>query len=200
MLADATEYEHAVVLKHRESIPGSEVWHWFVVPEDLLFEARYIHSFNTQRLTCLMNKKEKVENENQVRDYGLDGLACTIEDGKPVYHSIQAKYYKSSSVTARSIGTFGFVQMAMNKHNSLLRGYLYSPSKLQINLEEQFAVLKDIFCHVPFHWSGSEIATIAQDEGCKSDLPLHDYQVEVLAELKDHRHSAINIPCSWERL
>ncbi len=200
MIAEATKYEHAVILKHRELHPDSDVWHWSVVPEDLLYEANYIHSFNTQRLTRLMNKKEKVENENRVRDYGLDGLARTIEDGKPVYHGIQAKYYKSSSVTAKSIGTFGFVQMAMNKQNPLSRGYLYSPGKLQINLEEQFAVLKDIFCHVPFDWSGSEIVnpappTIAQDEGCESDLPLRDYQVEVLVELKDHRRSAINIPC-----
>jgi hypothetical protein len=153
MIAEATKYEHAVVLKHRELHPDSDVWHWSVVPEDLLYEANYIHSFITQRLTRLMNKKVKGDNENRVHDYGLDGLARTIVDGNPVYHGIQAKYYKSSVVTAKSIGTFAFVQMAMNQHNPLSRGFLYSPGKLQVNLEEQFAYLRNIFCHVSFDWS-----------------------------------------------
>lgn len=196
--AHATDYEFAVVERHRAQT-GDEAWHWSVVPEDHLFEAGYIHDFAKHRLMRLMNKKRMEEGENRLRDYGLDGLARGVtETGEVVYHGLQAKYYTSRSVTAEDIGSFFAKQISMTLANPLSRGYLYTTTRLQADLADEVAQPTYPIRHVLYPWKHVdrrlEPVVAYQEEVLECNLPLRDYQVEVLAGLVDGRN-AVCIPC-----
>ena len=197
--AHAIEYEYAVVERHRDN-PCTQAWHWSVVPEDHLFEAGYIHDFAKHRLMRLMNKKRVEEGENRLRDYGLDGLAMTTLDSGVVYHGIQAKYYTSRSVTAEDIGSFFAKQISMTIANPLSRGYLYTTTKLQADLADEVAQPTYPIRHVLYPWKHidkriePDVIAPSVPTVNECDLPLRDYQVDVLEELVDGRN-AICIPC-----
>jgi superfamily II DNA or RNA helicase len=192
----ATAYEHAMIEEHRKR-PHTRAWHWSVVPEDELFEAGYIHDFSKHRHLRLMNKKRMEEGQNRLRDYGLDGLAMEVlESGEVVYHGLQAKYYQSRTVTAEDIGSFFAKQISMTVANPLSRGYLYTTTRLQVDLADEVAQPKYPIRHVLFPWKHPDrrMAAAPIVETKETEWPLRDYQQDTLRGLIDGRN-AICIPC-----
>ena len=95
----ALEYEFHMCDYHRANI-CNDVWHWKYIPEEQLFNAGFITSFNKLRLS---RKKRKEEGNNNIREYGLDGLAL---DSNGFYHGLQAKYWHKKRLTGHDLGTF----------------------------------------------------------------------------------------------
>ena len=192
----ATEYEYEMIRQHA-LLPNMKAHHWSNVPEDWLYEAGYITSYNKHRLKRLMNKKEKKEGTNRLKDYGLDGLAK--DDVTGMIHGLQAKYYLSRSVTGEDIGTFLTALLRLITKNNQSKGYLYSPNKLQADLADSVADPEYPVKHVLHPWRHpdkrceSKKAKVEQKE---YETPLRDYQKDALAVLSsgDGIHSLI-LPC-----
>lgn len=123
-----------MVKKHR-LLPNTEVWHWSNIPEDYLYEAGYITDYNKHRLERLISKKEFISGINRLKDFGVDGLArVKQDDGSYIFNALQAKYYLSRNVTTSDIGSFLVTQIALNIKDNRSKGYLYTSSKLQHDL------------------------------------------------------------------
>jgi superfamily II DNA or RNA helicase len=191
----ATAYEHAIVMKHITDHPESQVHHWSHVPEEWLEEAGYITSYNEHRLKRLMAKKESMDGVNRLKDYGADAMSKT-PDG--AYHLLQAKYYKTSCVTASDIGSFIASFMSLKIYHPTSKGYLYTSSRLQADLAGFMAHPQYPINHIPFPWTPPdkryETKKVRIPLDC--DHPLRDYQVAAYHELrgKDGIH-ALHIPC-----
>jgi superfamily II DNA or RNA helicase len=184
---DYTEYEHAVVKLHAER-SECNVYHWSNVPEEWLFESGYINDFNRHRLTRIMYKKEN-KGYNRLRDFGFDGLAK--ENG--IYHSIQAKYY-TDSVCANDLGTFFAYQMNLSLINKDSKGFLYTSSKLQIDLKEMIDNPCYPIKHICFPWK-KEQAPVPEIALPDCYLPLRGYQKEAIDLINTEGINAVNIPC-----
>ena len=190
----ATDYEHAVVEHHRKRPHVLAVWHWSDVPEDHLYDAGYIHDFSKHRQLRLMRKQEAEAGKNRLRDYGLDGLAMVRGQGdnsdNTHFDSLQAKYYHSRKVTGADIGTFLVKQTSMWVHNQASKGWLYTTTKLEANLADEVKNPAYPIQHIRFDWKhpdgrGKWLQTVPDmEEVLECDLPLRDYQKEVLQRLE----------------
>lgn len=69
---DWYKYELQVIDEHRKK--HLDIWHWSVIPEEILFESGYIHNFNQTRLNRLYHKNGKIQ------DYGFDGMSKSNEN------------------------------------------------------------------------------------------------------------------------
>jgi superfamily II DNA or RNA helicase len=196
-------YEHDVIRQH-SLLPNTISWHWSVVPEDLLYEAGYIHDYNKHRLERLAMAKEQKDGENRVRDYGFDGLAKTTStDGDAaVYHGIQAKNYHSRHVTAGDIGSFLLMMMRLWDTNRKAVGYLYTPKPLETNLASNLAtsIVHVLHPYRPYeestHGQDAELQTSRNHHPVECELPLRDYQIDALNQLAGHDGiHALKIPC-----
>ena len=181
------EYEQAVIRQHAKR-SECNVYHWSNVPEEWLFESGYINDFNRHRLTRIMYKKEN-KGYNRLRDFGFDGLAK--ENG--IYHSIQAKYY-NNTVCANDLGTFFAYQMNLSLINKDSKGFLYTSSKLQIDLKEMIDNPCYPIKHIYFPWK-KEQAPVPEITLPDCYLSLRDYQKEAIDLINTEGVNAVNIPC-----
>ena len=96
----ALSYERQAVAAYQQDFPGSEVWHWGDVPEQVLYDCGWLRPGHRKRRL----------NDGGFQEYGLDGVARN-PDGS--YCGIQCKCYGSNSwITASSLGTFSLVVQA----------------------------------------------------------------------------------------
>lgn len=194
----ALEYEYEIIRQHR-LLPNTEVWHWSNIPEDYLYEAGYITDYNKHRLERLISKKEFTPGINRLKDFGVDGLArVKQDDGSYIFSALQAKYYISRNVTASDIGSFLVVQMSLNIKDNRSKGYLYTASKLQHDLNGFIMNPSFPIQHVLHSWTHPDkrqiTDTIQKIKEC--NLPLRPYQVESINNLKNKEGiNALHIPC-----
>ena len=191
----ATAFEHAMVMKHAADYPEFEVRHWSHAPEDWLVEAGYITSYNEHRLKRLMAKKELADGVNRLKDYGADAMARS-SDG--TYDLLQAKYYKSKCVTAKDIGTFQAAATSLRLRHQTSKGYLYTSSRLQVDLAGFIAHPQFPIRHIHFPWTPPEQRLEPEKQIIVSDadLLLRDYQERALRELYEQDGiNALHIPC-----
>jgi len=195
----AAEYEHEVVRQHR-LLPHTEAWHWSVVPEDCLYEAGYITDYNQHRLQRLMNKKEKTDGLNRLKDYGFDGLARThVGENDYVYAGLQAKYYLSRQVTAADIGTFLAVQTNLTMKDPRSKGLLYTTSALQPDLRGFVAHPNYRIQHILHPWQHPDKRHQPKERVrivAECDLPLRPYQKEAIQLFRAKKGlCALALPC-----
>ena len=81
----ALDYEFFMCDFHRET-KNETVWHWKYIPEGELEKAGFINDYNKLRLGRIEKRKN---GENNIREYGLDGLSL---DNEGNYHGLQAKF------------------------------------------------------------------------------------------------------------
>jgi superfamily II DNA or RNA helicase len=196
----ANHYEHEMVHQHILTNPGTDAFHWSIVPEEWLYNAGYITDFNKHRHERLMNKKEKKEDKNRVKDYGFDGLARACVGSSIVYNGLQAKYYLERQVCASDIGSFLAMQLALIVKNPLSKGYLYTTSKLQVDLAGNIANPSYPIRHVLHPWkhpdarSAPTVPPVQQE----CDKLLRADQIDALKQLEDKEGiNALNTPCRW---
>jgi hypothetical protein len=131
------KYEYQILDYHQKET-GQKTYHWKNIPEYILYESGYIHSYNNLRLS---RKNFYIENGiyyNPIREYGLDLISIEENDGKIIYHGIQCKLW-NNTITANDLGTFiNSIIFRLNKKNNLSKGYLYHTSKLQYDLDADF--------------------------------------------------------------
>ena len=195
----AIQYEYEMVNQHAK-MANTEVWHWTNIPEDCLYEAGYINDYNKLRLERLLNRKEYVPGKNRLKDYGFDGLARHKINDDYIYQGLQAKYYTERQVSGSDIGTFLAAQMALKERDSRSVGYLYSTTDVQTDLAGFMSMPSYPIKHIKYPWKHpdrriKDKSTKKEIAECK--LPLRDYQIEVLTELKEDSNgiNALNIPC-----
>ena len=126
----AFEYELYACDYHRAKT-GETVWPWKYIPEGELEKAGFITDYNKTRLSRLERINDK---ENNMREYGLDGISLD-KDGN--YHGLQMKYWKSRSLTGHDLGTFFSVMFSrfwVKNKNS--KGYLYHSGSLQVDVRD----------------------------------------------------------------
>jgi len=196
----ANDYEHEMVRHYILTNPGTDAYHWSVVPEDYLYEAGYINDFNKQRLERLMIKKEKEEGKNRLKDYGFDGLARARVGDTIVFNGLQAKYYFNKQVSSNDIGTFLAMQNALKLKNPLSKGLLYTTSSLQADLAGLVANPSYPIKHVLHPWKHPDARTIPKDVHVQfeCDKKLRSDQVDALKQLEDKDGiNALEIPCRW---
>jgi len=196
----ADDYEHEMVRQHIATNPNTEAYHWSVVPEEYLYEAGYITDFNKHRLERLMNKKEKKNGENRVRDYGFDGLARTQIGVDVVFSGLQAKYYIHKLVCASDIGSFILKQNSLTRKNPLSKGYLYTSSNLQADLYGECADPASNIRHILYPWKhpDARVTQTKQYIQQECDKKLRADQIEALKQLEGKEGiNALNTPCRW---
>jgi len=196
----ADDYEHEMVRQHILTTPGTEAYHWSIVPEEYLYESGYITDFNKHRLERLMRKKDKKEGANRVRDYGFDGLARTHIGSDVVYSGLQAKYYIQRQVCASDIGSFLAMQIALMLKNPLSKGFLYTTSSLQADLAGNVANPSYLIRHVLHPWKHPDARSVSLVPSIQQecDKTLRADQVDALKQLEDKDGiNALNTPCRW---
>lgn len=178
------EYE-IQVLRHHIEKHGHEAWHWSNVPEDHLYDAGIIHSFNRHRLLRLARRREAAGNPIRFGDYGIDVLArSTNEDGGYEYHAVQAKHYTSRKVGANDLGTFFLVMLSQIKGN----GYLYTSGQIEVNLQHNMLnTPRLVHERLPYARAIEEPAVDERPKGAglhETVLPLRPYQREAIDAVK----------------
>jgi superfamily II DNA or RNA helicase len=195
----ATEYEYEVIRQHR-ALPNTEVWHWSNTPEDHLYDAGYITDYNKLRLERLMNKKDKTQDTNRLKDYGIDALVRRkCGENTYAYDAIQAKYYLTRQITAGDIGSFLASQLMLSVNNNASQGYLYTTANLQPDLAGFIAHPQYPIKYVKHAWKHTDkkaAVPVLPTNIKECDLALRTYQLEAFEELKDADGiNALHIPC-----
>jgi superfamily II DNA or RNA helicase len=181
------QYEYQCINEHIKRF-NAIAWHWSHIPEDELYEAGWIHSFNKLRLS---RKNKKIEGKDtSFREYGLDGLAKCGD----VYHGIQAKYWTKRYLTAKDIGTFTVaIYTRMIHKNPDNRGYLYHTCSLQVDLRDDFKNCGKI---IPIKMAYEQDDFIVSCE-TEKNLPLYDFQKDALCALEEDWSGMglLQLPC-----
>jgi len=183
------EYEFIVCDFHRYNT-NQYVWHWKYIPEEHLYASGFITNYNLHRL----KRKERLEEDkNNIREYGLDGLAL---DENGIYHGLQAKcWHPKKYLTASDLGTFlAVVFTRLLPKNNLTIGYLYHTCRLQADVKDSFMYnpnLKNIL--LPFVKREEEV--VADQE---IDFELYPPQKNALIALKNgwENNGLISMPCA----
>lgn len=142
---DWNTFEHASIIYHAQKYPH-ETWHWSKIPETVLYDSGYIHTYNEWRLAKLL-AVEQNSGRNPLRDVGFDGLSCEIIDEKRVYHGLQAKYY-SRNLGPGDVGTFLMKCGVLQIRNPLSRGYIYYTRGLTSNLRADLSLYNNAGKHI----------------------------------------------------
>jgi superfamily II DNA or RNA helicase len=193
----AEDYEYEVI-RVQSKLPDTAAHHWSKTPEEWLYNAGYITDFNKHRYQRLMAKKEEREGINRLKDYGADGISRRKDEtGNYIYDLIQAKYYISRKVTAGDIGTFLATTINLMIKEPKSKGYIYSSSPLQIDLADCVANPAYPIRHILLPWKHPDGRTLKKviEVSEERDLPLRDYQKNVLKALPKNGINALNIPC-----
>ncbi|KAG5192191.1 hypothetical protein JKP88DRAFT_251008 [Tribonema minus] len=163
---DWFEYELFACAHHRLST-GHDVWHWHTVGDDLLLASGFVDSLNKARLARINRDCTSASRQ----EYGLDAIA---RDENGVHHGLQMKLWNARKLTAADVATFtNVIAFRMARKNAEARGFLYTSTRLQIDLDE------DMTRSGLFHVHHLPFAPVAE----KSVYDLRPYQVEALRAL-----------------
>jgi len=191
-MQDYEEYEYQMCEYHINNT-NQLVWHWKYIPEEHLFASGFIMDYNSHRL----KRKERIKkDENNIREYGLDGLAL---DNNGVYHGLQAKCWDSKKyLTASDLGSFLSVIFTrlMPKNQSSI-GYLYHTCRLQIEVRDSFTYNPNLIHNLLKYNNkiGNGVNILKNQE---IDYKLYLPQEEALIELKKgwENIGLISMPCA----
>jgi len=169
-------------LNEHKRLHGHDVWHSKVIPENELFEAGLIHTFNQRRMDRIRLRSES--EAFQYRDYGMDFLA---KSPAGTYHACQAKHYTSRKVSANDLGTFLAVLMGQIPN----AGYLYTSGPIEINFQECIRNSKGAIVHreLPFR------AHRATPPIAEPSLHLRPYQTEAITAALAPGKNVLDIAC-----
>ena len=191
-MQDYLEYEFQVCEHHRQTL-NHIVWHWKYIPEEELFAAGFITDYNQHRLK---RRERLLEGENNIREYGLDGLAADAEGN---YHGLQAKCWNPKKyLTAHDLGTFYsviFSRFICKNVKSI--GYLYHTCRLQAEVKDDFTYnpsLKNI--KLPYVKPEEELENVVEID--ETEYELYPPQKEALIEMQKGWEGTglISMPCA----
>jgi superfamily II DNA or RNA helicase len=175
-------FEHHSVKEHMRLYDGHIAWHSSVIPENELYEAGVIHSFNKHRMNRI-----RMRNEGKpfhYRDYGMDFLA---KSSSGTYHACQAKHYTTRKVTAKDIGSFFAILMGQIPNT----GYLYTSGRIEINLKECIQNSNGKLVHHSLQFK----APCAERPIAEPVLSLRTYQEEAVAAALVPGKNVLDIAC-----
>lgn len=154
------EYEYQCMLYHQQHHINSIVYHWSVIPLNILKDIGFIHDYNESRILrkkgCNETEKMNLHDgwKNMVREYGLDGLAIVINGDDKTYHVIQSKCWNDNSyLTAKDLGTFLSVfSFRIQVKHQTAKGFIYYTGRVQSDLRDDIINSKGniILQHLPF--------------------------------------------------
>ena len=183
------EYEFQICDYHRSKTDQS-VWHWKFIPEEDLFASGFITNYNIHRL----KRKERLEEDkNNIREYGLDGLALDVNG---VYHGLQAKCWDPKKyLTASDLGTFlAVIFTRLLPKNPASIGYLYHTCRLQADVKDSFTHTPNLK-HILLPYVKKEEEVVNNIE---TDFELYPPQKEALDAMKNgwEENGLISMPCA----
>ena len=132
-------FERHSITEHARLHPTHETFAWQHTPEELLFDAGFIHSFNERRMARLLAKKAHGCTEltplNPLQDTGFDGIA---RDSLGVIHGLQAKAY-TKRIAASDLGSSLAKTMLLRMKMPDSKLFLYTLQGVTRDLEEVIA-------------------------------------------------------------
>jgi superfamily II DNA or RNA helicase len=203
LLEHSRDYEYFMIEKHRTDYAESlqAIYHWNIVPENFLWESGYINDINQNRLRRLLKHKSPDSEKPLLQDVGFDAMSLEIIDGIPTYCGLQAKMYsKNNKVTGYCLGTFYAKMKSLEMRNPLSKGYVYSTSSLQSDIQENFKPYnpKSNLEFKPLLWEPLDKRTLPTKslEIPETSLSLRDYQEKIINECIEYNGiQFIHIPC-----
>lgn len=161
-------------LRHHLAVYGGMGWPMGHAPVEALHAARFIHSYNEDRLRRIARARALAgKTADLVSDYGMDMLLKMGE----TYHAGQAKNFTKRKVTARDIGTF--LQLCFFRMRTT--GYLYTTTNLEINLREDMAKIKGEGTNEMIHEKLVGFTNGGQQQAAPAETRLVPYPVQVRA-------------------
>jgi superfamily II DNA or RNA helicase/phage anti-repressor protein len=163
------KFEHYCINKHIKDF-NHTTYHWSVIPDTVLIESGYFNSESELRL--------KRKNNNQVlKEYGLDGISIEHNEEKNIYHGLQMKLW-NNTICANDLGTF--ISVIFSRFSNESKGYLYHISKLEKTLKNDIIKrnkIVEIKTINPFTNNNEEINNYS--------IKLRPYQIEAINKLKE---------------
>ncbi len=207
---NALNYELYCMKYHRENY-GHETYHWYNVPESILFKSGYIHEFNELRLTRKRVLEEEGRYYNRLRDYGFDGLSIESNDDNFIYNGIQCKLW-NNTLTANDLGTFLIKILEFKVQNQGSKGYLYHTCDLQVDLRDGMLRSREFIINQKLDYNEeiqqqflNEVNLISDQsyeesesvESLESNFKLRGYQMEAIEALNQDWDGVklLNLPC-----
>ena len=187
---DWKKYENDMINKHIQ-LYSHKTWHWSAIPEIELYNSGYIIDHTEHR----MKRLQQTTDINFYTEYGLDGLSY---DGLS-YHGIQVKCY-SKKVTSKHIGSFQSVIFnRLQIKDTKSKGYLYTTSSLQNDLENEIKHSNRIIHHkIPYKTTPIIQSNEVDIRNLETRHILHPYQQEATDFLIQTRKKIrlLNIFCA----
>jgi superfamily II DNA or RNA helicase len=183
---DGRAFEHYCVQHHRAKY-GHTVWHASVVPETELFAAGVFHDYNSRRMlrnAALRNARTPGGITSPYVDDGIDFLVKKPDDDpskRAAYYPGQAKNYATKPVCANHLAGFYRNLLVMRAP-----GYLYTTTRLDINLREDLMKYPDMYTHERLDFDPTTFAlTRATSHSDETTYGLHDYQTDAVSAILD---------------
>jgi len=181
---DGRAFEHYCVQHHRAKY-GHDVWHASVVPEAELFSAGVFHDYNSRRMLRNANLRDARTRGGITSPYVDDGLDFLVKkpDEDPskraAYYPGQAKNYAKKSVCANHLAGFYRNMMKMRAP-----GYLYTTTRLDINLREDLMQDPSAYTHERLDFDPTTFAlTRATSHSDETTYGLRGYQEEAVSAI-----------------
>jgi len=176
------KFEHYCVNKHSTDFNHTS-YHWSVIPDTVLIDSGYFTSEYELRM--------KRKNNNQVlKEYGLDGISIEEKDNFKIYHGLQMKLW-NNTICANDLGTF--ISVIFNRFSNDSKGYLYHTSKLEKTLKNDIINRNKIieikvdnpFNNVNLDNINNNINTIFKIDN-NILIKLRTYQIEAIQKLNEN--------------
>lgn len=180
---DGRAFEYFAADHHRRKY-GHTVWHASVVPESELFAAGVFHSYNSRRMLRNARLREARNPERLTSPYvddGIDFLAKQpAEDPskRAAYYPGQAKNYATKSVCANDLSGFYRNMVKMRAP-----GYLYTTTRLNINLREDLMQNPDWYTHERLEFTAPTAGAVPQANADETVAPMRSYQLSAVCEM-----------------
>jgi len=181
---DGRAFEHYSVQHHRAKY-GHDVWHASVVPEAELFSAGVFHDYNSRRMLRNANLRDARTRGGITSPYVDDGLDFLVKkpDEDPskraAYYPGQAKNYAKKSVCANHLAGFYRNMMKMRAP-----GYLYTTTRLDINLREDLMQDPSAYTHERLDFDPTAFAlTRATSHSDETTYGLRGFQTDAVSAI-----------------
>lgn len=178
--------EYCCILHQKEY--NQTTYHWLKIPDKILIDSGLVLDENEIRKKRMKNKDN--DNNNIIREYGLDDISTEIIDNKTIYHGLQMKLWNENSVLDSShLGTFYdiFINILSSPTS---KGYLYHTCKLGKTMEKNNKRGNKIF---PIYLKNPYL----EFEKEENNLKLRYYQIDAIEELKKewYENKLLILPC-----
>lgn len=166
------------------------VWRWSDIPEQELLNSNLISSFEYLRLK---RKQKKLNNNNTLRDLGIDILA----KGPNGYLIVQVKYYKESTICIEDLAGFfryGWIKnLSQHQFRVMYDGKLSQPLYEEIsdkryidNLTFQLLKMDNTDIQVMQITDSDNSSLVISKDNQIDRIILRDYQLEAIKSLNEH--------------